>query len=194
MLCFRLTKRKSSARQCLFTILYVVIVWVSWVLCETPFYFFHISKYISSESIISKGTFLISHPTDYTENKTEKEPFMQPAVGVVTSPFGERWGRIHEGIDIGGEHASDIKAAASGTVILAQWVDGYGNYVELDHGNGLKTVYGHCHELLVTKGELVSGGQRIATMGSTGNSTGTHLHFEIILNGEPQNPLNYVIY
>ncbi len=120
--------------------------------------------------------------------------FTEPAVGVVTSPFGERWGRNHDGIDIGGQENSDILASYSGTVILSGWVDGYGNYIEIDHGQGYKTAYGHCNELLVSPGDVVSKGQVIAKMGSTGNSTGTHLHFEVLFNEEPQNPLEYVIY
>ncbi len=124
-----------------------------------------------------------------------KEPsFTEPAVGVLTSPFGNRWGRNHNGIDIGAEQGSDIIAADSGYVLLSEWVDGYGNYLIIDHGNGFETAYAHCSELLVSQGTQVCQGQIIALVGSTGNSTGPHLHFEIKLDGIFQDPLNYVIY
>ena len=120
--------------------------------------------------------------------------FEEPAYGVLTSAFGERWGRNHNGIDIGGEQGSDILAADGGEVALAEWVNGYGNYILIDHKNGFQTAYAHCDELLVAKGEKVTQGQKIAYMGSTGNSTGPHLHFEVKLNGVYQDPLEYVLY
>ena len=172
----------------------IVLVWFFWIICVIPFDYFQSANYDLSEPVVLKESYLVSIPSSSAESGELDSSFIQPAVGVITSSFGERWGRNHEGIDIGGEYASDIKAAKGGNVLVAGWVDGYGNYIELDHGNGLKTAYGHCDELLVTKGDVVSPGQVIAKMGSTGNSTGTHLHFEVILNGEPQNPLNYVIY
>ncbi len=120
--------------------------------------------------------------------------FTEPAVGVLTSDFGARWGREHTGIDIGADHGADILAADGGVVLLSGWVDGYGNYIILDHENGFQTGYAHCNELLVTDGERVSQGQKIAYVGNTGNSTGPHLHFEVKLDGVFQNPLNYVMY
>lgn len=120
--------------------------------------------------------------------------FIEPAVGVLTSEFGSRWGRQHTGIDIGGENGSEILAADGGKVIVSGWVSGYGNYIVIDHENGYQTAYGHCSELLVTEGERVAQGQLIAYMGSTGNSTGPHLHFEIKADGEYQNPMDYGVY
>ena len=120
--------------------------------------------------------------------------FTEPAQGVLTSGYGARWGRTHTGIDIGGDDGSDILAADGGLITLAGWVSGYGNYVVIDHENGYQTAYGHCSELLVAEGERVAQGQRIARMGSTGNSTGPHLHFEVKVDGEYQNPLDYVLY
>ncbi len=125
----------------------------------------------------------------------ENDPdFMEPAVGVLTSPYGERWGRTHEGIDIGNSQGSEILATESGVVRYAGWVDGYGNYIKLEHKNGFSSAYGHCDTLLVSDGDTVKKGDKIATMGNTGNSTGPHLHFEILYDEEPQNPLNYVTY
>ncbi len=120
--------------------------------------------------------------------------FTEPAQGVLTSAYGERWGRSHNGIDIGGEDGSNILAADGGTISFAGWVDGYGNYLTIDHGNGFETAYAHCSQLLVTQGEAVSQGQVIAYMGNTGNSTGPHLHFEVKREGVFQDPLDYVLY
>ena len=121
---------------------------------------------------------------------------IRPTSGVLTSRFGYRWGRGHKGIDIGASKGTPIKAAASGTVTLSQYGynGGYGNYVIISHGNGVQTVYAHCNALKVSTGQKVSQGQLIATVGSTGDSTGNHLHFEVRVNGVAQNPLNYVSY
>ena len=125
---------------------------------------------------------------------TAEISFAEPAQGVLTSGFGSRWGRDHTGIDIGGSEGSDIYAAVGGIVSYADWMGGYGNYVVIDHGNGLQTAYGHCSKLLVSEGDYVERGQIIAYMGSTGNSTGPHLHFEVKQDGVFQNPLDYVLY
>ncbi len=113
----------------------------------------------------------------------------------ITSYMEERWGRMHNGIDIAGgdDYGQPIMAADGGTVIWSgNDGGGYGNYVMIDHGNGYVTVYGHASELACSTGDYVSQGQVIAYVGSTGNSTGPHLHFEIRLNGEYLNPLNFV--
>lgn len=120
--------------------------------------------------------------------------FINPAEGVLTSGFGARWGRNHNGIDIGADSGSEILAAENGTVTCAGIVSGYGNYVAIDHGNGFETAYAHCSSIVADEGEHVAKGQVIAYVGSTGNSTGPHLHFEIKLNGEYLNPLEYVVY
>lgn len=113
----------------------------------------------------------------------------------ITSYMEWRWGRMHNGVDIagGGDYGQPIIAADGGTVTWSgNDGGGYGNYVMIDHGNGYMTVYGHASSLAVSTGEHVSQGQTIAYVGSTGNSTGPHLHFEIRLNGAYQNPLDYV--
>jgi murein DD-endopeptidase MepM/ murein hydrolase activator NlpD len=114
-----------------------------------------------------------------------------PVSGPITSGFGWRWGRMHEGIDIGAACGTTIHAAASGTVIYAGWMDGYGNITIIDHGGGLATAYGHQSSLYVGGGS-VSQGQAIGAVGSTGHSTGCHLHFEVRVNGTPVDPLNYL--
>lgn len=117
-----------------------------------------------------------------------------PSLREITSYFEWRWGTFHKGIDISGANAygSTIVAADGGVVELADWNDGYGECVIINHGNGKKTLYGHCSSLLVSAGEAVSKGQPIARVGSTGYSTGAHCHFEVIVGGVNKNPLDYV--
>lgn len=107
---------------------------------------------------------------------------------VITQPFGWK----HTGVDLDGDYTTHSYAAADGVVVYSGWRTGYGNTVEVDHGNGVITRYAHHSKLLVHAGDVVKAGQVIANTGSTGRSTGTHLHFEVIVNGKFQNPLNYV--
>jgi murein DD-endopeptidase MepM/ murein hydrolase activator NlpD len=110
--------------------------------------------------------------------------FTWPAAGTVTSRFGRRWGRIHKGIDIAGPIGTPINAAADGIVTAAGWQSGgYGNLVEIRHSDGTTTRYGHNSQLSVAVGQTVRQGQLVARMGSTGRSTGSHLHFEIRPSG-----------
>ncbi len=120
--------------------------------------------------------------------------FINPSFGVLSSRYGSRWGRNHNGIDIAGAHNTDIKAADGGVVTYAGWMSGYGNYVTVDHENGYQTAYAHCSSLCVSVGARVAKGDVIAKMGSTGRSTGTHLHFEVKKNGVFVNPLEFVTY
>ena len=121
-----------------------------------------------------------------------------PLNGSITSEFGWRthpiFGtqRFHSGLDIGGDYGDAILAAASGVVIEAGWISGYGNTVMIDHGDGIVTLYGHNESLTVGAGQHVNQGDVIAYCGSTGNSTGPHCHFEVRQNGEPVSPLNYL--
>lgn len=106
----------------------------------------------------------------------------------VTSPFGPRWGSLHTGIDLALAQGKPIYAADSGTVYFSGYGGGYGNLVKIDHGNGMQTYYAHCSRLLVSQGQQVEQGEQIALVGSTGNSTGPHLHFEVIINGNCVDP------
>jgi len=121
-----------------------------------------------------------------------------PACHTIVSDYGNRLHpiykvyKMHTGIDIDGNYGDNIKAANTGTVILAEWQSGYGNTVVINHGGGITTLYGHCEKLLVKAGDFVEKGQTIAKVGSTGLSTGPHLHFEVRENGQTVNPLNYV--
>jgi len=115
-----------------------------------------------------------------------------PVNGVLTSGFGYRWGRIHEGIDIAVPEGTPIRAAASGSVILAGYSGGYGNYTCVDHGGGLSTCYGHQSGYAVAAGQSVVQGAIIGYSGNTGSSTGPHLHFEVRVNGVAVDPLGYL--
>ncbi len=121
-----------------------------------------------------------------------------PAQGPVTSHFGWRQhpilgtSRFHAGTDFGAEHGSPIWAADAGVVIFSGWYGGYGNTVVIDHGNGLTTLYAHASELFVAEGQPVQKGQVIAAVGSTGLSTGPHLHFEVHRQGEPMDPIAFL--
>jgi septal ring factor EnvC (AmiA/AmiB activator) len=118
--------------------------------------------------------------------------FIWPVNAPITSPFGWRWGRMHEGIDLGAAYGTPIAAAASGVVIYAGWEGGYGNLVVIDHGGGLATAYGHQSRIAVSVGQGVSQGETIGYVGSTGHSTGPHLHFEVRVNGQAVDPLGYL--
>ena len=118
-----------------------------------------------------------------------------PSIHNITSYFEWRWGTMHTGLDISGgnSYGKTIVAADSGTVSYARYSNvGYGNHLEINHGNGMSTLYAHASKLLVEAGQKVEKGQPIALIGSTGNSTGAHCHFEVIVNGTKVNPLNYV--
>ena len=115
-----------------------------------------------------------------------------PVNGPVVSGFGMRWGRMHEGIDIGVGYGTPIHAAASGTVVYSGWMDGYGNFVIIDHGGGMATAYGHQSAIAVGNGQSVSQGQVIGYVGCTGHCFGPHLHFEVRINGSAVDPLGYL--
>ncbi|MHB1487437.1 MAG: murein hydrolase activator EnvC family protein [Acidimicrobiales bacterium] len=115
-----------------------------------------------------------------------------PVHGPVTSEFGPRWGGFHPGIDIADPTGTPIHAARSGQVIYAGWESGYGNFVLIDHGAGVVTGYAHQTQIAVVQGQNVSQNEVIGYVGSTGDSTGPHLHFEVRINGSPRNPRDYV--
>ena len=110
----------------------------------------------------------------------------------VSSEYGPRWGSTHTGIDLAAPAGTHIYSWRSGTVTFAGWSGGYGNFIIVDHGDGFVTRYAHCSKIAVTKGQTVSQGQVIGYVGTTGNSTGNHLHFEVKVNGNFVNPRNYL--
>jgi len=124
--------------------------------------------------------------------------FIFPANGGISSGFGNRvhpilgYSRFHAGVDFSASYGSTIRAADSGRVIFSGWYGGYGQAVVLDHGNGLSTLYAHASRLFVREGQIVEQGQPVAAVGSTGLSTGPHLHFEVRRNGNPVNPMGYL--
>jgi murein DD-endopeptidase MepM/ murein hydrolase activator NlpD len=118
--------------------------------------------------------------------------YVWPVHGVLTSYYGWRWGRMHEGIDIAVSSGTPVVAAAAGTVIVAGWMGGYGNLVVVDHGGGVSTAYGHNTSVAVGVGQQVAQGQLIAYSGNTGHSTGPHVHFEVRINGAAVDPLGYL--
>lgn len=121
-----------------------------------------------------------------------------PVSGEITSPYGYRvhpiWGTTiyHSGIDIGVDEGTPVHAADGGVVVWSGWMGGYGYAVVIDHGNGISTLYGHNSELAVDEGQSVAKGQVISYAGSTGNSTGPHVHFEVRVNGDPVDPMGYL--
>jgi murein DD-endopeptidase MepM/ murein hydrolase activator NlpD len=115
-----------------------------------------------------------------------------PVSGPVVSPFGMRWGRMHEGIDISAGTGTPIAAAAAGTVISAGWMGGYGDLVVIDHGGGLATAYAHLSGFGVGSGQSVGQGQVIGYVGCTGHCYGPHVHFEVRVNGAAVDPLGYL--
>ncbi|MEA5622999.1 murein hydrolase activator EnvC family protein [Nostoc sp. UHCC 0251] len=140
------------------------------------------TKTNSRTSVIVRGTGVMAYPSDASTSS----PFgwrMHPVLG---------YRRFHAGLDFAAGYGSTIRAADSGTVIFAGWYGGYGRAVIINHGNGITTLYGHTSELYVSDGQAVERGQAIAAVGSTGLSTGPHLHFEVRRNGTPVDPGNYL--
>lgn len=148
----------------------------------------------SSTSSDNSSSGSSSASSSYTTSSSGMFAWPLPYTHTLTSSFGTRWGRLHGGLDISdsGVYGQPIYASASGTVTFSGGDNsGYGNYVIIDHGSGYTTLYGHCSSLVAVTGQYVNQGDLIGYVGSTGNSTGPHLHFEIRLNGEKMDPLGY---
>lgn len=124
----------------------------------------------------------------------ERAPFAMPVQSDFrfTSGFGPRWGRMHNGTDFAAGHGTPIYSTADGVIIHAGWSSGYGRLVKIQHEFGIETRYAHLAQIRVQVGQRVSRGERIGDMGSSGRSTGTHLHYEIRVNGQPVNPMIYI--
>lgn len=141
---------------------------------------------------------LLVEELEQLESLGRSLPSLWPAPGYLSSgygwrrnPFGVRW-KHHAGIDVAGKRGAPIHAAADGIVKRAGWLGGYGHALEIDHGYGVTTLYGHCSEVFVQTGDFIRRGERIAAIGSTGRSTGPHLHFEVRLDGHAVDPLQYL--
>lgn len=149
-----------------------------------------VARKIISEKVVEQPvTEIVAEGTKPLPPKKGTGILGMPARGRITSRFGPRWGGFHKGVDIAAPVGTPIYASDGGVVIQAGWSGGYGRMILIDHGGGIKTRYAHCSRLLVSSGGRVRKGQLIAKMGSTGNSTGPHVHFEVIKNGRPVNPL-----
>jgi murein DD-endopeptidase MepM/ murein hydrolase activator NlpD len=144
---------------------------------------------LAAEDARIRGQLAASQSSDSTPSASG---LIWPVNGPVVSPFGYRWGRLHAGIDIAVPYGTPIHAAAAGTVVIAGWVGGYGNYTCIDHGGGMATCYAHQSSFAVSTGASVGQGQVIGYVGSTGHSFGPHLHFEVRINGNPVDPLGYL--
>jgi murein DD-endopeptidase MepM/ murein hydrolase activator NlpD len=131
-------------------------------------------------------TALIAEPTPSASG------FVWPVSGSVTSAFGMRWGRMHQGIDVAAPSGTPIVASAAGVVISAGWMGGYGNLVVIDHGGGLATAYAHMSGFAVGGGQSVAQGEVIGYVGCTGTCYGPHVHFEVRVNGAAADPLGYL--
>lgn len=123
-----------------------------------------------------------------------KSPFALPVKTAFrfTSGFGPRWGRMHNGTDFAASHGTPIHATADGVVIHSGWLSGFGKLVKVQHEFGIVTFYAHMSKIHVSKGQRVSRGEKIGAMGSTGRSTGTHLHYEVRVGGKPVNPMKFI--
>lgn len=137
--------------------------------------------------IVEKGTRVLVATRNFGGGRLAK-----PSGGYVSSSFGKRWGRMHEGIDLAGPVGSPVVAAEAGKVIRAGWYSGYGKCIDISHGGGMVTRYAHLSRIDVSVGKSVQRGEIIGAVGNTGRSTGPHLHFEVRINGKPQNPMNYL--
>ena len=149
-----------------------------------------VAKNLLQEDIISQPVTKIVRVG--TNRQVATGMFSYPVAGVLTSRFGQRWGRAHTGVDMGVPCGTSVRAADGGRVIFAGSCGGYGNLVRIDHGNGYITYYGHLSRIKVSCGDKVGKGDVIALSGNTGHTTGPHLHFEVRKNGAPQNPLKYL--
>lgn len=155
-----------------------------------------ISEYYDTFLICSEEAEINKFVSDYKDSTINdyyysfKKPILR---GTVTSRYGGRWGRMHNGIDIADSLGTEIYASQDGNVIFSGNAGAYGNLIKIEHKYGYVTYYAHCNKLLVNVGDYVKQGQLIAKMGSTGRSTGSHVHFEVRHNGEILNPYDCIL-
>lgn len=176
-----------------------VLLFVIFILIYHNFVFAFEWYYIKTAKLKPKG--IITTTPKLTIRRYEKalskinantnlcqQKISYPVAGILTSRFGIRWKKMHKGIDLYQKTGTTIKSAAAGEVIFSGKKNGYGNVIIIKHSNTLKTLYGHNQKNLVKVGDKVKEGQPIALLGSTGNATGPHLHFEILINESQVNP------
>lgn len=155
-----------------------------------------VSEYYDTFLICSEEAEINKFVSDYKDSTISdyyysfKKPILR---GTVTSRYGGRWGRMHNGIDIADNLGTEIYASQDGNVIFSGNAGAYGNLIKIEHKYGYVTYYAHCNKLLVNVGDYVKQGQLIAKMGSTGRSTGSHVHFEVRHNGEILNPYDCIL-
>lgn len=163
-------------------------------------YYIQVERQLEQESLNIESMIkdLMSKSSGYAPVTRGSGKFIMPTSGRLSSNFGYRihpvykYKKFHSGIDIAAPNGTAIKAAASGRILFSGRKGGYGNTVIIDHGGGLMTLYAHCSSTYVSEGQTVNQGARIAAVGSTGLSTGNHLHFEVRVSGNPVNPMNYL--
>lgn len=147
----------------------------------------------TNREVVNENVVTEAIPTIIEKGTQEPPTYIKPiSGGSMTSGFGKRWGRMHEGIDWSCPIGTAVKASCNGNVVSAGWSNGYGYCITIKHSDGTQTRYGHLSKILVSAGDSVSQGEKIALSGNTGRSTGPHIHFEIIVNGNQVNPLNYL--
>jgi murein DD-endopeptidase MepM/ murein hydrolase activator NlpD len=132
-------------------------------------------------------------PPPALSDVTDPTTWIFPGNGPITSPFGHRWGRRHDGVDIDAAYGSTVVAPQRGTVISAGWgMSGYGRVVEVDHGNGVTTLFAHLSAVHVSAGQVVAQGDDLGAVGASGSVTAAHLHYEVHINGVPRNPMPWL--
>ena len=159
---------------------------------ESKAEYLHEVEGLQAQSAALGATIRSAQTSAPADSSPSSSGLIWPVSGPVTSGFGWRWGRMHEGIDIGAASGTPIHAAAGGTVIYSGWLGGYGNLVVIDHHNSLATAYGHQSSIATGVGASVAQGQVIGYVGCTGHCFGSHLHFEVRVNGSPVDPLGYL--
>lgn len=132
-------------------------------------------------------------PPPPPSNIADPATWIWPADGPITSPFGRRWGRAHEGVDIDAPYGGAVVAPQRGTVILAGWgMSGYGRVVHIDHGNGIVSSFSHLSAITVVAGQVVAQGQQVGAVGASGSVTAAHLHYEVRIGGVARNPVTWL--
>lgn len=145
--------------------------------------------------LVAPASAVVDGPIDVYLEHLEPLTLEWPAAGTMTDGYGPRWGRMHFGIDVGILRSLDVRASASGTVAAAGWLtgyEGYGNVVTVDMGGGYSVLYAHLARSYVAPGQWLAAGDPVGEAGCTGSCTGTHLHFELRLNGVPIDPTPYL--